>query len=175
MGVVRRGNHHIARFAWAKAELIDRYRLNVLSVNLNHLHLHAGNTDVIESVASPVDETQPYSLASGEQPRPVARRRYAIHQVGQCCAGEISQIRRVHPHLVPHPPLVHGRCPSFTRNVAKEVDHSRLVIVVVVALDLKLGEDAHRILVRPVGKQDGVIAIGPHAVLASGIDNDTAI
>ncbi|CAJ0737398.1 hypothetical protein R77592_04311 [Ralstonia mannitolilytica] len=175
VGVVLGRDQHIASLAGAEAEFVHRDRLDVLPIDLNHLEFQPRDAHVVERVAGAVNEAQPHSLARRKQARPIAGRRDAVGQIGERCPGEIGQIGRVHAHLVPHGPLFHGRLPAIVGNVAEEVHHRRLVVVVVVALRLELGEDAHRIFVGPVRQQHAVIAVGPDRVTAGGIDDEGAI
>ena len=175
IGVVLGRDQHIAGLAGTEAEFIHRHRLDVLAIHLNDLELEPRDADVIEGIARPVDEPQSHRLARREQARPVAGGRDAVGQIGERGTGDVGQIGRAHAHLVPHLPFAHGGLPTIVGDIAEEVHHRGLVVVVVVTLRLELGDHSHRVFIRPVRQQDGVIAVRPNGVTIGGVNDEAAI
>ncbi len=88
--------------------------------------------------------------------------------------GQVGQIGRAHPHLVPHAALVDSGLDAVVGDIAEEVDDGGLVVVVVVALRLQLGQHAHAVLVGPVGQQHGMVAVRPDRVVVA-VDDQAAV
>jgi hypothetical protein len=175
VGLVLRLDEHIVGFARAEAKFVDAHRLDVDAVRLHDGHLEAGDAHVVEGVAGAVDEAQAQALAGAEQAGPVAGRRGSVHQVGERCRRQIGQVGRTHAHFVPHLALADRRLQALARGIAEELDRRRLVVVVVVALGLELGEYLHRILIGPVGQLHHEVAVGADRFPITRLDDDRAV
>src|SRR3546814_15978712 len=63
----------------------------------------------------------------------------------------------------------------ISRGILEKIYGGRLVVVVVVALHLELGQDPHWIFVGPVGQLNDILSIRAYGVGLGGIDNDGSI
>ena len=166
---------HVDGFARTESELIDGHRLHVNTIDVHHREFQSGNAYVVEGVARTVDHAQPHALTRSEQRRPIAGGGDAVGQIGQRGGRQICEIRRIHPHLVPHLALVDRSGRAVARGVPEEVEDGRLVVVVVVALGLELGEHPHRVFVGPIREQQHVVTVGADGLGASGVDDDRPV
>ncbi len=116
-----------------------------------------------------------HALAGREQPGPVAGRRRAVHEIGVGVAGDVGEVGRAHAHLGPHLPLVARGAEARLVDIAPEARRRHPVEVVVMALDLELGEDPHRILVGPFGQVHDIVPVGAPRRPARRIDDDRAV
>ena len=170
-----RFDDHVVGLGHGDAQLVDADRLDVLSVGGHHGHLQAGNADVEIAHRRGVDEAQAELFAGAEQAGPVAVRRLSVEQVGIGVAADVGEIGGTHLHLGPHLAVGQGRGPAVGADVVDEVADGALVEVVVVGLLLQLGEDALRLLVRPVAEQHHVVAVVAERFRLAGVDHQGAV
>src|SRR5690606_5110212 len=81
--------------------------------------------------------------------------------------GNVSQVRGAHTHLPPHGPV-------FER-LAEEIADGALLKVETRAHLLELGEEAVRVLKRPVGEHDDVLAVVGDWVGSLGVNDERAV
>ena len=110
-----------------------------------------------------------------EEAGPVAGRRRAVHQVRIGRAAHVGEIGGIHPHRAPCAPLGERRGETEHARIAQEVHRRALPAVVVVRLLAQPRKHRTRILVRPVGEQHDMVAIGGDGVGAARIHDQRAI
>ncbi len=176
VGAVSFGPHdHVVGLGDADAELVDRHRLDIVAVGLDHGHRQVGDAHVEDAHRRAVDEAQPHPLAGAEQRRPVGGGRAAVDQVGVGRARDIEDVGRAHPHVAPHQAVGHRRGEPILAGVGDKGSERALPVIVVVALEFEVADDGVRVLVAPIRQHHHIIAVERLGVAAPRLDDDRAV
>ena len=176
VGAVGTGlDDHVIGFRHSNAELIDRNRLNVLSIGGHYRHFQAGNSHIVNCHGRAIDKTKPDFLTALEQAEPAIVRCRAVHQKGVGVAGNVSKIAVAHAHLVPHGAIFSRLAKAFFRYVAEEIASRSIAKIVIVALLFKFAIDSLGFFVAPVRQQHDVIPVVAHRIGSGRINDDGAI
>ncbi len=166
---------HVIGFRHRQANLVDRYRLDVLPVRGDHGELEAGDTEVEVAHRRAVDQAQADALAGPEQAGPVGIRGLAVEQVGVGRAADVGEIGGRHVHLRPGPAVAEGLAPALVGDIVDEIADGATALVVVVGLLLQLGQHARRALVGPVGEKHHIVSLVGERLRLLGIDDQRAV
>ena len=90
----RRRHEHVEGLGRRDAKFVDGDGMHVLAVGGDDGHRQARDPHVERGHRRAVDETQAHALAGTEQPRPVRRRRAAVHQVRVRRAADVGEVAR---------------------------------------------------------------------------------
>ena len=175
VGAVLRLHDHVVGLGGTDLELVGLDGAHVEAVHVHDRHRQARDAHVEDRHGRGVDDPQAHPLARREQARPVVLRAVPVDEVGVLRAGDVGDVSRRHPHVAPHQPVLDRGAEAVFLRVGREVGHRALLEVERVAHLLEFGEEAVRVLERPVREHHDVLAVIGRGLRARRVDHDRAV
>ena len=163
----------VISFSNGDPKLINRDRLDIVSIGLHNRHFQTGDTDVKIGHRRGIDEPQADPFARLEQSGPVRRRALAVDQRGE--ALEILDIGRHHPHLAPGLVVGHGGAETLGLGIFQKIEQGPLLAIVVIWHRLQVAHDPVAGMRVRVGELDHVFLVVTKRLAALLVDDDRAV